>query len=109
MTAEVGLDSAKHTFLPPGAALYAPQSPNWPSKVACSVGFFGCARAALDSATPARRARLARVKNVRFIGTYRLSTAVSDRPDNSRGWKPNRDETRHCEGDERSLLVRAGG
>ena len=33
----VGLASAKQTFLPPGVAVYAPQSPNWPSRVGCGA------------------------------------------------------------------------
>src|SRR5262249_44856254 len=31
-----GLASAKQTLLPPGEAVYAPQSPYWPSKVGCA-------------------------------------------------------------------------
>src|SRR6516162_9954917 len=30
-----GLARAKQTLLPPGEAVYAPQSPYWPSKVGC--------------------------------------------------------------------------
>src|SRR6516164_6786866 len=31
-----GLARAKQTLLPPGEAVYAPQSPYWPSKVGCA-------------------------------------------------------------------------
>src|SRR6516162_2491911 len=31
-----GLASAKQTLLPPGEAVYAPQSPYWPSRVGCA-------------------------------------------------------------------------
>src|SRR5215470_14219829 len=33
----IGLASTKQTFLPPGVAVYAPQSPNWPSRVGCAA------------------------------------------------------------------------
>src|SRR6516164_9053484 len=62
-----GLARAKQTLLPPGEAVYAPQSPYWPSKVGCAspagaagaaavaAGFGGCCRAnATDASDVAR-------------------------------------------------------
>src|SRR5262245_8535699 len=45
-----GLASAKQTFLPPGVAAYAPQSPYWPSKVGWTSPAVGAAVAALGAA-----------------------------------------------------------
>src|SRR5215468_12303338 len=43
-----GLARAKQTLLPPGEAVYAPQSPYWPSKVGCAspAGVAGAAAVA---------------------------------------------------------------
>src|SRR5262245_28537308 len=44
-----GLASAKQTFLPPGVAVNAPQSPYWPSKVGWTSPAVGAAVAALGA------------------------------------------------------------
>src|SRR6516162_7196825 len=60
-----GLARAKQTLLPPGEAVYAPQSPYWPSKVGCAspAGAAGAAAVAagLAGAAAARRRVLAAV------------------------------------------------
>src|SRR5262249_57839912 len=44
-----GLASAKQTLLPPGEAVYAPQSPYWPSKVGCASPAAAAGAAAVAS------------------------------------------------------------
>src|SRR5215468_9431285 len=92
-----GLASAKQTLLPPGEAVYAPQSPYWPSKVGCAspaaaagaaavaaglagaaAGFCGCGVAAGGGGAAAGFAGCCCAKATGASDATRINAVVAD-------------------------------